>query len=159
MEIERKLLLRRPPDRGLLGAGVAITQGYLPMGLRLRRKGERCFLTVKGEGTLSREEWEVEAPAWVFGRLWPATDGRRLEKSRYLVRDGARTLEVDEYHGRLAGLWTLECEFESEAQAHAWAAPAWAHGALDVTEDLRYRNFSLATFGAPDGAIAGASGP
>ncbi|HEY3354510.1 MAG TPA: CYTH domain-containing protein [Polyangia bacterium] len=154
MEIERKFLLRRVPARDLLGTGVAIEQGYLPMGLRLRHKGERHYLTIKGEGTLSRDEWETEMPAWAFAQLWPATEKRRLEKTRHEVPHGELTLEVDEYHGRLAGLWTLECEFDSEAAAHAFTRPAWAHDAVDVTEDMRYRNVTLAIFGLPGGAAA-----
>ena len=119
LEIERKFLLTASPEAALLGVGVAIAQGYLENGLRLRRKGERCFLTLKGEGTIAREEWETEIPRWVLEQLWPATAGRRLEKTRYLVRHGAWTLEVDEYHGPLCGLWTLECEFPDEAAARA----------------------------------------
>ena len=152
MEIERKFVLREVPDRALLGRGVAIAQGYLQSGLRLRRKGERCFLTLKGAGALSHEEWETEMPGWAYERLWPLTEGRRLEKTRYEVADGEHTLEVDEYHGRLTGLWTLECEFPSEAAAHVFALPAWAATALDVTEDYSYRNSNLAVFGVPSGA-------
>jgi CYTH domain-containing protein len=149
VEIERKFLLHGPPDHGLLGRGESIAQGYLPLGLRLRRKGERHYVTLKSEGTLSREEWETELPPWAFAQLWPATEKRRLEKTRYEVAHGDLTLEIDEYHGRLAGLWTLECEFASEAEAHAFTLPAWAADATDVTEDMRYRNASLAVFGLP----------
>ncbi len=152
MEIERKFVLRRVPDRALLGQGVAIAQGYMPDGLRLRRKGNRYYLTLKGAGTLSHEEWETEMPVWAFQRLWPETEPRRLEKTRYEVAHGAHTLEVDEYHGRLTGLWTLECEFASEAEAHAFTLPDWAADAVDVTEDYSYRNSNLAVNGLPAGA-------
>ena len=152
MEIERKFVLREVPERARLGRGVAIAQGYLQSGLRLRRKGERYFLTLKGAGALSHEEWETEMPEWAFARMWPLTEGRRLEKTRYDIAHGAHTLEVDEYHGGLAGLWTLECEFASEAEAYAFALPPWAATALDVTEDFAYRNSNLSVFGLPPGA-------
>jgi adenylate cyclase len=149
MEIERKFVLREVPDRALLTQGTAIAQGYMPDGLRLRRKGSHYYLTLKGAGTLSHEEWETEMPVWAFQRLWPETRTRRLEKTRYEIPYGAHTLEVDEYHDRLAGLWTLECEFGSEAEAHAFTLPGWAASALEVTEDYAYRNSSLAAKGLP----------
>ena len=111
--------------------------------------GERCYLTLKGAGGLSRAEWETEIPAWVFEQLWPGTLGRRLEKTRYLVPHGEHRLEVDEFRGGLVGLWLMECEFESEAAAGQFVPPAWAAAARDVTLDLRYRNASLAVLGLP----------
>jgi len=152
MEIERKFVLASLPPAQLLHRSSPIDQGYLPLGLRLRRKGQRRFLTLKGEGTLSREEWETELPEWAFQQLWPETAGRRLEKTRYLAEVEGRTLEIDEYHGALTGLWTLECEFSDESAARAFALPEWAASARDVTEDLRYRNSCLASQGLPPGA-------
>jgi CYTH domain-containing protein len=153
LEIERKFVLTVLPERSRLGPGVAIAQGYLPGGLRLRRKGDRCFMTLKGDGALAHAEWETEIPEWVCTRLWPLTEKRRLEKTRFAVAEGPHTLEVDEYHGALAGLWTLECEFASEAEARAFALPAWAASAIDVTEDYQYRNSNLSCFGLPAGAV------
>lgn len=151
MEIERKYRLPAVPPRELLGEGVAIAQGYLQAGLRIRRKGSACFLTLKSEGDLVREEWEVAMPEWAFLALWPETAGRRLEKRRYLVRDGRFTLEVDEYGGPLAGLWTLECEFASVEEAARFTLPGWVQGAEEVTHDERYRNAVLAARGLPSG--------
>jgi CYTH domain-containing protein len=150
MEIERKFVLAGPPPSELLGAGVEIAQGYLPERLRIRRKGERCYITLKSEGGLAREEWETELPAWAFAQLWPHTDGRRLEKRRYALAHAGRTLEVDRYGGRLEGLWTLECEAACVEEARAFTLPAWASGAREVTEDPRYRNAVLAERGLPD---------
>ena len=149
MEIERKFRLRRGPGRELLDAGVAIAQGYLPAGLRIRRKGSAFFLTLKSEGDLVREEWEVPLPEWAFAQLWPETAGRRLEKYRYHVAHERWTLEVDEYAGPLVGLWTLECEFASVEEAERFTLPAWASDAEDVTRDERYRNAVLAERGLP----------
>jgi adenylate cyclase len=149
MEIERKFLLRQPPPREALGAGTHIDQGYLPLGLRLRRMGARHCITLKGAGTLARDEWETELPEWAFAQLWPATEGCRLTKTRYAVPHGSFTLEVDEYHGSLGGLWTLECEFARVEEAGTLVLPAWAGTAVDVTTDPAYRNASLARFGVP----------
>jgi len=153
LEIERKYVLRAVPRADLLGTGAAIAQGYIPGGLRLRRRDDTCFMTLKGEGLLARAEWETEMPRWAFDRLWPLTEKRRLEKTRYEVPHGDLTVEVDEYHGPLAGLWVLECEFGSEAAAHAFALPEWAADAIEVTTDVAYRNSSLAIFGLPEGAV------
>jgi adenylate cyclase len=113
--------------------------------------GERHFVTLKGEGTLVRAEWETEVPPWVFERLWPATEGARIEKTRFRVAHQGRVLEVDEYHGSLAGFWSLECEFPTEEAAARFVAPAWA-AVLEVTEDPAYLNSNLAMRGLPAGA-------
>ena len=150
MEIERKYLLSALPPRALLGEGRLVQQGYLESGLRLRLVSEECFLTLKGEGTLAREEWEDAIPRWVFDQLWPGSEGHRLEKIRYRVPHGDLELEVDEYLGPLAGLVTLECEFDSVASAGRLVLPDWAADAREVTEDRRYRNSHLASFGLPE---------
>jgi CYTH domain-containing protein len=58
-EIEKKFRLSAMPTAEILGEGVTVLQGYLfaERGeLRVRRKGNRHFLTAKGEGSLSRDE-------------------------------------------------------------------------------------------------------
>jgi CYTH domain-containing protein len=146
-EIERKFRLPALPSIDL-GAGEPIRQGYILNGateLRVRAKGaSRYYLTVKGEGTLSRSEWETEIPKDVFEALWPFTSRLRLVKTRYLVPHGTLTLEVDEYHGAHTGLVTLECEFPDERAAREFTLPDWAAHAVDVTEDPAYRNQNLA---------------
>lgn len=149
MEIERKFRLTNLPTQ-LRTSGEEILQGYLPVQageVRVRRKGGSSFLTVKGDGTLCREEWDSHVPQWVFGQLWPETAGRRIEKTRYRVAYQDLILEIDEYHGRLAGLITMECEFPTIAAAEAFALPEWAEGAVDVTGDAAYKNKSLASAG------------
>src|SRR5688572_29992317 len=97
-EIERKFRLAAPPPRGLLRNGDGIDQGYIfthPTELRLRRRGSEYYITVKGSGTLSRSEWETQIPREVFESLWPHTEGRRLEKVRYVVPTPHADLEID----------------------------------------------------------------
>lgn len=154
MEIERKFLLQELPWVPADG-GEDILQGYLITEhgeLRLRRRGSDCFITVKGDGTISREEWEREIPEWVFVQLWPATYGRSLEKTRYTIDHNGSMMEVDVYHGTLQGLLILECEFESEEKANRFRFPDWAEGAVEVTEDKAYKNKNLAIKGFPKGA-------
>ncbi len=148
-EIERKFRLDFIPSIDL-GQGEEIFQGYLLVNdgeLRIRRKAGRSYITVKGDGTLSREEWEAEVPAWVFDQLWPATDGRRIEKTRYPIQHEGMTLELDEYHGSLKGLVILECEFLSLEASQAFELPEWASDAVDVTAEKAYKNKNLAVQG------------
>jgi len=152
MEVERKFGLSELPPPAILGEGVRIAQGYLvtdPGELRIRDKGGRFYLTVKGDGTISREESEIEIPAHVFEALWPHTEGARVEKTRYSVHHEGLLVEVDEYGGHLAGLVTLECEFQPEQDPASLRLQEWARDAVEVTEDKAYKNKSLATHGLP----------
>ena len=114
---------------------------------------------MKGDGLLSRDEWEKEIPSWVFDILWPKTAGRRVEKTRYVIPFEEHTLEVDDYHGRLERLVTMECEFGDEGAAAAFVPPSWAQPAIEVTEDKSYKNKILAIQGLSDlDASSGDSG-
>lgn len=151
-EIERKFRLAQAPEEAVLGAGLKVEQGYILTGateLRVRRKGDRCYLAVKTTGTLVRDEWESEIPCWVLESLWAETANRRIEKTRYALLHEGITLEVDVYSGALAGLTILECEFETERAARDFKLPSWAQSAIEVTADARYKNKSLAVKGSP----------
>ena len=67
-----------------------IIQGYLAISsdgteVRIRRKGDKCVEAVKSQGGLTPDEIEVEISQDQFRTLWPATEGRRLEKARYAL--------------------------------------------------------------------------
>jgi len=101
-EIERKFLVSSmPEDRG---PGTAIAQGYLPLAsddteLRVRRKGDATVLTVKRGSGLDRGEAEVAISSEAFDALWPLTEGHRIEKRRYEIRDAGAIIELDEFGG------------------------------------------------------------
>ncbi len=150
MEVEKKFLISDPTHLPLPENGTAVAQGYfdVPEGeMRVRQKGSKYFLTVKGAGTLSREEYETEIPEWVFRQLWPATTGRRIEKTRYAIPYEGLTIEIDVYSGSHQGLVVLEVEFPDEMAAEGFELPTWAAsvGAVDVTKDPRYKNRALAS--------------
>lgn len=145
-EIERKFLVRGPVPEGLVGR--PIRQGYITAAsdtaeVRLRQKGEACFLTIKSGGGLVRDEHEIAIGAAEFETLWQLTEGRRVEKTRYTGRlaDGLE-FELDVFEGHLAPLMLVEVEFPSEAAARAFIPPDWF--GEDVTEDKSYRNSALA---------------
>ena len=125
-----------------------ISQGYLVSlddgtQVRLRKKGERYSLTFKrGTGNV-REEREVELSSEQFDALWPATDGKRLVKTRYEIPLGDRVVEIDVYHDRHEGLVVAEVEFDEEDAARNFQPPDWLGD--DVTGDPRYSNQLLAS--------------
>jgi adenylate cyclase len=153
MEIERKFLVDAPPDDLGRHPSSAIEQGYLaiePGGVevRVRRRGGASVLTVKAGKGRTRAEEELAIDAGAFERLWPLTEGRRVEKVRHLIPAGdGLTIELDVYTGDLAGLVVAEVEFPDEAAADAFAPPAWL--GADVTDDERYKNHRLAVDGRP----------
>ena len=152
MEIERKYLLSALPPREILGASVPIRQGYIDAGdpeIRVRQKGSDFFLTIKSGAGVRRQECEVQIPATTFEKLWPLTQGARVEKTRYTVPHGDVRWEIDEFGDALAGLYLAEVELASESEAVT--PPAFLSIARDVTEDPRYKNKSLATRGSPRG--------
>ena len=154
VEIERKFRLHREPE--WLGGcrSTRIEQGYLAIEggggaeVRLRRRDGETLLTVKRGCGLTRTEEEIELGSEQFEALWPLTEGRRVEKVRYLVPAGSCEVEVDVFEGELAGMITAEMEFDSEAASDAFAPPDWL--GIEVTGDARYANETLATRGLPE---------
>ena len=154
VEIERKFLVRELPDDLRPRQAERIDQGYLTIGedgveVRIRRRGERHVLTIKAGAGRTRVEEEMVIDERAFGALWPLTEGRRVQKLRHLLpARGGLTIELDVYAGTLQGLVVAEVEFASEAEAEAFAPPAWL--GEEVTGDVRYLNRTLARAGAPE---------
>jgi CYTH domain-containing protein len=114
-----------------------------------RRDGATAVLTVKSSGGRGRVEEEIDIEPARFERLWPLTEGRRIEKRRYELPAGeGLVIELDVYAGDLDGLVVAEVEFASDEQADAFTPPPWF--AREVTDDPRYKNQRLALEGAPD---------
>jgi CYTH domain-containing protein len=151
-EIERKFVVADPPVEALESPAEEIDQGYLVSDgeteIRLRRRAGRHYLTVKkGHGEV-REETEVEITPDQFDRLWPHTDGWRVEKRRHLIPLGdGLTAEMDVYSGQLEGLVTVEVEFTSREASAAFDPPGWF--GEEVTGDVRYSNQQMAREGRP----------
>jgi adenylate cyclase len=147
-EIERKFLVRKMPDGLTSYPNNEISQGYLVSlddgtQVRLRKANEQRTLTFKrGTGNV-REEREVELTAKQFDALWPATEGKRLVKTRYEIPLGERIVEIDVYHDRHEGLVVAEVEFDDEDAAKNFHPPEWLGD--DVTGDPRYSNQLLAS--------------
>jgi len=147
IEIERKFLVRTCPALDWAHPE-AVRQGYVTgpddsVEVRLRQKGDAYFLTVKSAGTVQRAEHETALTRAQFETLWPATAGRRIEKTRYTgsLPDGL-IFELDIFSGPLAPLMLVEVEFATLDAANTFKAPDW-FGA-DVTAEKRFKNKALA---------------
>lgn len=144
-EIERKFLVdpaRLPEVRAAATAAHAIVQGYLSAepAVRVRLKGEQGYLTIKGSGLLTRDEYEYPIPGEDARALLELCPLPLLEKTRYDVPFGGRLWEVDDFGGANAGLVIAEVELP-DADADV-ACPPWA--GREVTGDPRYTNVALA---------------
>ena len=156
MEIERKFLVGNSAPDLSRHPSAFLRQGYLACGpggeVRLRDTDGHCMIAVKSAGGLAREEHEVAISQEQFDALWPATHGRRVQKRRFSVKDRRFTYHVDLYAGKLAGLMTVEVEFDTIDEALAFDRPAWF--GREITKDERFRNATLALHGLPETADA-----
>jgi CYTH domain-containing protein len=152
VEIERKFIVEELPAALSGASGVAIRQGYVAISdtaeVRLRDKGGRFYQAVKIGRGLVRQEFQVELDRSQFEGLWPATEGRRLEKTRYRIEVDGTPADVDVYHGSLTGLAVVEVEFDDERTAAAFEPPEYF--GRELTGDDRYANRSLAVRGRPE---------
>ena len=145
LEIERKFLVKGDYKTDA-SKSTRITQGYLSSvperTVRVRLKGDKGYLTVKGAGNksgASRYEWEKEIPAEEAKELLQLCEPGIIDKTRYLVPHGNHLFEVDEFHGANAGLVLAEIELANEGEY--FERPAWL--GEEVTGDERYYNAML----------------
>ena len=146
IEIERKFLVVSDSFREQAHACDRIVQGYLCRqngnSVRVRLRGEKGYLTIKGpslDGGLSRYEWEREITALEAEELLLLCGNAKIDKSRYLVRYGGHTFEVDEFYGDNEGLIVAEIELDSENET--FERPDFL--GEEVTGDVRYYNSHL----------------
>ncbi len=146
LEIERKFLIKGGFKEAAFDA-LHIMQGYLSSvpgrNVRVRLRNSQGFITVKGpslDGGLSRFEWEKEIGADDARDLLALCEPGIIDKTRYLVKVGAHTYEVDEFHGDNEGLVVAEVELGSPDEP--FEKPSWL--GEEVTGDRRYYNSSLA---------------
>lgn len=145
MEIERKFLVDPELWKQVeKGTGKHIQQGYFTsnehFSVRVRTKGEKAFLTVKGtrEG-ISRDEFEYEIPFADADFMLKQYTQPFLEKTRYEVVVAGKTWEIDEFHGKLSPLLLAEIELESENES--FEHPAWV--TREVSTDVNYFNSNI----------------
>lgn len=149
MEIERKFLVTDDSYKALAYSHSEICQGYICSGhgrtVRIRLRDEsacggtsHAYLTIKGPSPdgVSRYEWEKEIPLDEAYELLKICEPGRVKKTRWLVKSGKHTVEVDEFHDKNEGL--LFAEIELGAPDEPYEKPAFL--GREVTGDPRYYN-------------------
>lgn len=146
IEIERKFLVNSTAFIAESETHFEIAQGYLSAvperTVRVRIKGDKGFLTIKGKGNetgMSRFEWEKELPISEARALLALCEAGRIEKTRYCIKKGDFTFEVDVFHGENEGLLLAEIELTSETEV--FEKPIWL--GEEVTNEARYYNSYL----------------
>ena len=146
IEIERKFLVNSTDYKVQAFAKTRITQGYIctdpQRTVRIRVKGNHGFITIKGESSLSglsRFEWEKEISFEEAHQLLFLCHKGKIDKTRYEIKAGHHTFEVDEFHGENEGLTIAEVELSSETET--FEKPDWL--GEEVTNDERYYNSYL----------------
>jgi adenylate cyclase len=145
-EIERKFLVKSDAYKTEAFKQTRITQGYLSSvperTVRIRVKGEKGFITIKGIGNesgASRFEWEKEIPANEVMELLKIAEPGVIDKTRFQVKKGNHIYEVDEFYGENQGLIVAEIELIDENES--FEKPEWL--GEEVTGDVRYYNSML----------------
>ena len=145
-EIERKFLVKDARYKEQAYASSRIRQGYICSGhgrtVRVRIRDARGYITIKGpsnNGGLSRYEFEKEITLDEAEHLMQLCEPGLIDKTRYLVKSGTHTFEVDEFHGENDGLVMAEVELGSEDEPYE--KPDFI--GEEVTGDQRYYNSYL----------------
>ncbi len=145
-EVERKFLVTSQEYRVEASNKERIVQAFLNTApertVRVRIKGEKGFLTVKGPSTedgTERFEWETVISIKEAESLLPYCEEGTIEKVRYEVPSENHTFEIDEFMGDNEGLIVAEIELKHKDEP--FAKPAWL--GKEVTGDVRYYNSNL----------------
>jgi len=146
IEIERKFLVKNEAFKKEAFKQTRITQGFLSTDpkrtVRVRIKGEKGFLTIKGKGNksgTSRFEWEKEIALQEAQELLKLCKKGVIDKIRYEVKIGNHIFEVDEFFGKNKGLVVAEVELNTENET--FKKPNWLGS--EVTGKIKYYNSQL----------------
>lgn len=144
-EIERKFRVVAP-FKELAYTYSRITQGYISQSpehtVRVRVRDDKGYLTIKGpsyDGGLSRYEFETEIAVEDAKQLLKLCKEGLIDKTRYLVKNGQHTIEVDEFYGENEGLILAEIELQSADEP--FIKPDFL--GEEVTGDKRFYNSHL----------------
>lgn len=148
IEIERKFLVKKGSDfQHLSFSSSRIQQGYFPClnaTVRIRVRDDKAYLTIKGKsanGGMSRYEFEKEISLAEAAHLMELCEGGFIDKTRYLVKSGNHTFEIDEFYGENDGLVMAEVELNDENES--FEVPNFI--GMEVTGDIRFYNKYLLT--------------
>lgn len=145
MEIERKFTIKSLPENLSSYPCRLIEQAYLntdPV-IRVRREDDTFYLTYKGKGLLSREEYNLPLNEQTYYHLLEKADGVIISKKRYVIpiEDTSLCVELDIFEKPFAPLIIAEVEFPDKETAEAFVPLDWF--SQDVTNDPAYHNSNL----------------
>lgn len=150
-EIEHKFLLSSLPDKLNCDEDVFfyyISHGWLPgnvikerITFNSRGQGE-YWRTIKSGTGLERIEAQERIDPDFYSKLWPMTEGRRISKFRYCVRDEEFLWEIDVFNDREL----LLAEVEVSSVFTEIELPKWLKDSVvrEVTYEPQYLNENLA---------------
>lgn len=147
LEIERKYLVKNSPENLAAYECHTLIQGYLNTSpvVRVRKEDDSYYLTYKGSGLLSREEYNLPLDESSFLHLIGKADGNIISKQRYLIPysslEKEYTIELDVFDAPFSSLIIAEVEFSNENEANAFSAPDWFD--REVTYEPEYHNSNL----------------
>ncbi len=146
IEIERKFLVASQAFKVEAFDNTRIIQGFLNTDkertVRIRIKGEKGLLTVKGKSTndgLSRFEWEKEISKTDAQALLQLCEKGIIDKLRYEVKADKHIFEIDEFFGDNEGLIIAEVELNFKDEE--FSKPDWL--GEEVTGQIKYYNSQL----------------
>lgn len=146
IEIERKFLVISKAYETEAVSQERVVQGFLnthpERTVRVRIKGEKGFLTIKGKSNASgtkRLEWEREIDVAEAEALLPLCEPGVIEKTRYEVPFAGHVFEVDAFSGGNLGLVVAEVELQDENETVE--LPPWI--GKEVTGEIAYYNSQL----------------
>lgn len=142
-EIERKFLVKDDTYKSLAYSKTHIEQGYFATEpgrtVRVRIRDDKGYLTIKGapkKGEFGRYEFETEISLEDAHEMMALCMPGRVDKDRYLIKNGNHTIEVDEFFGDNEGLVVAEIELKSEDESYE--KPDFL--GKEVTGDFHYYN-------------------
>lgn len=145
VEIERKFLLANDDWRNQVVRSSRIRQGYMgkveKASVRIRVQGAKANINIKSATLeMRRMEYEYEIPLdEAEEMLDQLCNTPQIDKTRFIIKQGKHTWEIDEFYGENEGL--LVAEIELAAEDEIFDKPDWL--GEEVTEDLRYYNVNL----------------
>ena len=158
MEIERKFLIKELPENLSSYKCLVIEQAYLctePV-VRIRRQDEDYYLTYKGGGLMSREEYNLPLTEKAYEHLLTKADGNIISKKRYLIpisnpvfrndytvpkKNVDLKIELDIFDPHFAPLILTEEELSDKEMALAFIPPPSL--CKDVTDNPKYHNSNM----------------
>lgn len=154
-EIELKFLVKRSRLHDIVSNSeyrLHIIQGYLFGSVHTRVRtvvmegdSNKAFITIKGDRDgICRNEFEYEIPYVEGILLLDKFSLSSIIKTRYIIKHAKNIWEVDDFHGRNAGL--IIAEIEIPRVDYDVEMPEWLEEWVDIVDINKYYNYQLSKF-------------